>query len=250
MLTSLSDARTGDGGGIMTDESVATEPQSRGGSWLRVLAIVLLVLAALVGLYAWAGFKLAPRLITNNATEYVREHYGRELKLRDVQFNPFKLKLTIGEMVLPDKDGSPMLSWQQLSVDIAGMRSLFKRAFAFEDIRLSTPRIDVVHRADGNWNLLDLVPPDAAPESSPKSSLPRLIVEHFEVTQGAGSFTDRTVAGSHTEQATDINFSLRDFSTLLSGNHFDLRAASPNIKSIRLEGTFSLEPVSSSGRVE
>ncbi len=235
----------------MTDESVKTEPQARGRSWLRVLLIVVLVLAALVGLYAWAGFQLAPRLITSQSTQYVREHYGRELTLRDVQFNPFKLELRIGEMVLPDNDGSPMLSWKQLGVDIAGMRSLFKRAFAFEGIRLSEPRIDLVHRADGKWNLLDLVPPDAAPEAAPqKSSAPRLIVDHFEVTQGAGSFTDRTMEASQTEQVTDINFSLADFSTLVSGNHFDLRAASPNIQSIRLQGTLSLEPVSSSGRVE
>jgi uncharacterized protein involved in outer membrane biogenesis len=235
----------------MTDESVTIEPKAPRRSWPRVLVIVVLALAALVGLYAWAGFKLAPRLITSNATGYVREHYGRELKLRDVRVNPFKLELQIGEMILPDKDGSPMLSWQQLSVDVAGMRSLSRRAFAFEDIRLSAPRIDLVHRADGNWNLLDLVPADAAPESPPpKSSTPRLIVDHFEVAQGAGSFTDRTMAAGQTEQVTDINFSLRDFSTLVSGNHFDLRAASPNIQSIRLEGSLSLDPVSSSGRVE
>lgn len=235
----------------MTDEAVTTEPRGGGRSLLRVLVIVVLVLAALVGLYAWAGFYLAPRLITSQATQYVREHYGRELQLRDVQFNPFRLELSIGEMVLPDKDGSPMLSWKRLGVDIAGMRSLFKRAFAFEEIRLSEPRIDLVHRADGKWNLLDLVPPDAAPEAAPpESSAPRLIVDHFEVAQGAGSFTDRTMEASQTEQVTDINFSLADFSTLVSGNHFDLRAASPNIQSIRLQGTLSLEPVSSSGRVE
>jgi hypothetical protein len=235
----------------MTEESVSIAPQARGGSWLRMLVIVVLVIAALVGLYAWAGFQLAPRLITSQATQYVREHYGRELTLRDVQFNPFKLRLGIGEMVLPDKDGSPMLSWKQLDVDIAGMRSLFKRAFAFEEIRLSEPRIDLVHRTDGKWNLLDLVPPDAAPEAAEqKTSAPRLIVDHFEVAQGAGSFTDRTTATSQTELVTDINFSLADFSTLVSGNHFDLRAASPNIQSIRLQGTLSLEPVSSSGRVE
>lgn len=235
----------------MTDESASAEPKAGGSSLLRALVIVALVLAALVGLYAWAGFQLAPRLITSQATQYVREHYGRELQLRDVQFNPFRLQLGIGEMVLPDKDGSPMLSWQRLDVDIAGMRSVIKRAFAFEDIRLSRPRIDVVHRTDGNWNLLDLVPPDAAPEAAPqKSSAPRLIVDHFEVAQGAGSFTDHTIAAGQTEQVTDINFSLADFSTLVSGNHFDLRAASPNIQSIRLQGTLSLEPVSSSGRVE
>lgn len=234
---------------MTTEDSPATGARGRTRSWPRLLAILALVLAVLVGLYAWAGFKLVPRLVTSGASDYLREHHGRELVLREVRFNPFTLELRIDGMALPDADGGPMLSWRQLSVDVDGPRSLFSRAVAFDSIRLSQPRIDVVHRADGNWNLLDLLPPkpDVPAEPGPP---PRLIIDLLQVAQGSGSFTDLTGQAARTEQVDDINFSLSDFSTLLSGNHFDLRASTPNIQSIRLEGTFALAPVASSGRVE
>jgi uncharacterized protein involved in outer membrane biogenesis len=233
----------------MTQGPVKTEP-ARARSWLRRLLILALVLALLVGLYAWAGFWLLPRVVTSKVTAYVREHYGRELTLRELRFNPFKLQLQVGEMALPDAGGGPMLAWQSLFVDIDGPRSLFSRALAFQSIRLSGPRIDLVHRADGRWNVLDLVPPATNPTATPDDSPPRLIIAAFELTQGAGSITERGGGANRTGQIDDINFSLSDFNTLLSGNHFDLRATAPDIRAIRLEGTLSIQPLVSSGRFE
>ena len=233
----------------MADDSESPQARSRP-AW-RLPALIALIVAALVGLYALAGFKLAPRLITNGAADYVRENYRRELTLRDVQFNPFTLELRIGAMSLPDQDARPMLSWERLYVNFAGWRSLVNRAIAFEDIHFTGPRLDLVRRADNGWNVLDLLPPE--PEQPPPPTdgkPPRLIVDRFEVEGGAGSFTDLTQATPKTEEITAIAFSLQDFNTLLSGNHFDLRAASPNVRAIHWQGALGIAPLASSGSFE
>ena len=57
--------------------------------------IVLAIIAALVGLYALLGFKLAPKLVRSQAIEFVRATYGRELKVGEVRVQPFKLQLEV-----------------------------------------------------------------------------------------------------------------------------------------------------------
>ena len=75
------------------------------------------IVAALVGLYALVGFKVAPGLVRDQAIKYVKQTYGRELRIGEVRLDPFKLQAEIRDLAFPDADGSPMLGFRRLFVD-------------------------------------------------------------------------------------------------------------------------------------
>jgi hypothetical protein len=117
--------------------------------------IVLAIIAALVGLYALLGFKLAPKLVRSQAIEFVRTTYGRELKVGEVRVQPFKLQLEVRDLAFPDDDGQTMLGFERLFADFE-LSSLWKRAWYFRDVQLDAPVVRAVVRPQGALNLGDL----------------------------------------------------------------------------------------------
>ena len=73
------------------------------------LVIAAAIVAALIGLYALLGFKVAPGFVRNKAVEYVRAEYGRELTLGEIRIHPFKLQFEARDIAFPDADGERML---------------------------------------------------------------------------------------------------------------------------------------------
>ena len=70
------------------------------------------IVVGLLALYAVAGFWGVPRLIDSQARKFVTQHYGRQLALGEIRFNPFTLALSIRDLSLPDADGAPMLAFR------------------------------------------------------------------------------------------------------------------------------------------
>ncbi len=91
------------------------------------LVIGAAIVAALIGLYALLGFKVAPRIVRGKAIEYVREQYGRELTLGEIRIHPFKLQLEVRDAVFPDADGERMLAFKRLFVDFDAVLALEAR---------------------------------------------------------------------------------------------------------------------------
>ena len=99
------------------------------------LVIAVAIIAALIGLYALLGFKVAPGFVRNKAVEYVRAEYGRELTLGEIRIHPFKLQFEARDIAFPDADGERMLGLARLFVDFE-LSSLWKRAFYFREVDL------------------------------------------------------------------------------------------------------------------
>ena len=78
------------------------------------LFIVAAMVAALVGLYALLGFKVAPNIVRSKAIEFVHETYGRELRVGEVRIQPFKLQIEVRDLAFPDADGQTMLGFEQI----------------------------------------------------------------------------------------------------------------------------------------
>ena len=49
--------------------------------WFRAVAIV----AALIALYAWFGYQMAPRILRSQAIKFVHQTYGRDLSIGQVR---------------------------------------------------------------------------------------------------------------------------------------------------------------------
>src|ERR1700694_3423713 len=221
------------------------------GRYRRYL-IGLAIAVVLLGAYAAAGFLAVPYYARRSLHDFVRQHYGRVVAMREIRFNPFTLALDVSGFSLPDADGQPLLSFNRLHVGLR-LASLWRLAPSFGEIILQQPYVRAVIRADGALNLADPGKgfPSAPAKPPPKSEPMRLFIRRLGVISGTVAFEDQDRTRPFHAEFKPIAFELRDFSTTArTGNGYTLNAASPEGERLIWSGTLRLEPVSSHGVFE
>lgn len=209
-------------------------------------------IAGLLVLYAVLGFLAVPRLVTGLAKDTVKADYGRDLAVGAVRFNPFTLALEVDQLMLPDADGSPMLGFDRLLVDL-DLNSVWRRALSFRAIRLDGLAVNAVVRKGGDLNLADLeTPPEpgAPPPPAPvaKEPLPRLIIGELAVSEGRVRFEDRDRPRPFVADLKPLTFRLTDFSTYIGeGERYELDATLFDTGRFAWRGTLKAQPLASDG---
>jgi len=208
------------------------------------------IVAALVGLYALIGFKVAPGLVRDQAIKYVSQTYGRELRIGEVRIDPFKLQAEIRDLAFPDADGSPMLGFRRLFVDFE-LASLWQRTLIFKDVIVEVPEVRAVIRGGGAMNLADLAPKKASPPpEGDDAALPGVWLQSVDVKDGRVDFADLARTRPFKRKFSPVTFSLKDFRTTPEGGGFQLSASSEAGETFDWKGRFSLAPkVSSQGEL-
>lgn len=215
----------------------------------KLLLISLGALVALVAAYAVFGYHFAPLILRKQAVAWVRQAYDRELTLGEVRIDPFRLKLEIRDLRLPDADGEMLLGATRFLVDLQ-LSSLWHRAFVFRAIELDQPMVRAVVRQDGQINLVDLAHPRNMPPTEEDSELPRLWVQLLQVTGGNVEYLVTARAQPLVKRIAPIDFSLRDFRTTSEGGQFVLTARSTADEQFDWRGQFALAPqVASEGEI-
>jgi hypothetical protein len=213
----------------------------------RILMTTAL-LATLLGLYALAGFYWVPRLVTHKVTDLIERDYGREASLGDVRFNPFTFEFEARDFSLPDADGRRMLGFNRFYVDFE-LSSLWHRAWTFRRIDIERPYARVVQRADGELNVMDLMPPkevQPAAEAQP-ADIPAVRIADLNFADGEVEIEDLMRAEPFDTRLTPVTFELTDFRTQGSGNTFAFTAGSEDAGTLEVDGSFGVEPLTSHG---
>jgi uncharacterized protein involved in outer membrane biogenesis len=219
------------------------------GSLLKKVLIGLAIVAVLVGLYAFLGFKVAPGFVRNKAIEYVRNAYGRELTLGEIRIHPFKLQFEARDIAFPDADGERMLGLARLFVDFDLLSSIWKRALYFSDVDLESPYVRAMIRPDGAMNLADLAPkkPPAEEARPEEDEEPFTVwIADLDVTDGTVDYLDRARTQPFEKRFEPVAFALQDFKTTPEGGEFKLSARSQHDEQFAWQGHIALAPVVSS----
>jgi hypothetical protein len=215
------------------------------------IARVLAALAVAVGLYALAGFVIAPKIARHALLEDIPKSLGVASSVGDIHINPFLLQVEIKNFALAGKEGR-LLGFARLFVDFE-LSSLWRRAYSFGRIEIADPYVNADVGPDGTLNLLQLRPqsaPPSAPAKSAKSeTLPALRVGSFKVTQGSMSYRDRSRPAEFAARLEPINFELKDFTTGLAGGVFTLTGATTQGERIEWQGHLSVQPIESDGEL-
>ncbi|MHB1375236.1 MAG: AsmA family protein, partial [Thauera sp.] len=77
--------------------------------------------------------------------------------------------LQVDQLVLQDREGAPAAAIAELELEFADVQPLIGR-WHFTRLRLAKPEVDLVMGKDGRLNVLDLLPPPAAPASAKPSA--------------------------------------------------------------------------------
>lgn len=210
--------------------------------WFFIPALLALAL----GLYAAAGFWLAPKLVRSQATAFVHDELGKSLGLGEIRTHPFKLTLEVSDIAIADADGGkPLLAADRLFVDLEAS-SLWQRSWNFREVSLVGPYADARIGPDGALNLAELIP-ESEPTDEP---LPMLWLQALSVAGGRIDFADHSRTLEPSKTLAPIDFTLSHFRTTPEGGGFRLSTASAEGERLDWNGQLSLEPLKSDGHFE
>ena len=224
-------------------------PQFTQSKLFRIAAAALL----LVGVYAIAGFWLAPKLLRNALLEQIPKTVGLKPAIGAIRINPFLLQLEIKNFSLSDPSGDKLLGFERFFVEFE-LSSIWHRAYTFGNIDIGAPFVNAVVSKDGRLNLLQLSPKSTAakpePEQKKSESVPALRIRSFKVSQGLVTYDDRSRPSRFAAQLQPINFELRDFTTGVDGGRFSLTGASKLGERLEWHGHVSVQPLESDGEFQ
>ena len=177
----------------------------------RALTVVSVLLIS----YSLLGFFLAPVLVKNAAVDAVKENLGSELTLEKVSINPFVMSLQIDGLVLNGPNGEPLARTKQIFVNFQ-LRSLFRWAWSFAEIRFDSPDLILSRDQAGSLNLASLsgaAPAEPAQTDAVESAgMPRIYVDDFAINDASIDWLDelppdpvKTVFGPVSVRVLELN---------------------------------------------
>lgn len=179
--------------------------------WLKLLIGVALA----VGLYAVLGFWVAPAVLKSQLIKRLSELTQREARVRQVAMNPFALTVTVNGLELVDTNGGLFAAFDIFHADLE-LASLWQRRLLLRDVTMQVPYLQVVRRADGSLDLMDLVPP--ADTNAPPSEPPKLVIERLRILNGGLHFTDETLTNAFATRIQPFHLTATNLSTLPGTN--------------------------------
>ena len=213
----------------------------------RIAAIA----ALLLGLYAMAGFLLAPRLARNALmTEIPKTLVGVTPSVGDIHINPFLLQVQVKEFYLTGPQGTKLIGFSRLFIDFQ-VSSLWHRAYTFRNIDIDSPFANVVIFKDGRLNLAQLSPrPSGKPQPKSNEAIPALRIGSFKVTGGFLAFDDRRRPSDFATRLEPINFELQNFTTGVDGGRFTFTGTSKLGERVEWHGHLAVQPIESDGEFQ
>lgn len=212
--------------------------------WVRnsVLVIFFILL-----IYTLAGFFLAPYLLEKQLTKYLEKDLGVESRIGEIAVNPYTLTLRIEDFSLWRQGKPKLIGFDQLYVNFELLGSALHDAWAFEEIRLGSPYLNLKINKNGQLNLAELMPPEETPPAKDKVEVP-LISHRISIEEGHIHFVDQSPPVPVERNLKEISVSLTEFSTLLGhSGSYSFEAANPLEGTLQGEGHVTLNPLRSKG---
>ena len=126
-------------------------------------------------LYTVLGFFILPPIVRMIATRQLSTLLDRAVTIQQVRLNPYRLSATVRGLLIKDKDGAPLVSWDEAYVNFQ-LACLFTRAWVFKEVSLSQPFVRVQVNKDYTLNVSDIVarlsPTIPAKSASRQSTVP------------------------------------------------------------------------------
>jgi len=218
--------------------------------------VAIAILAGCFVLYTLVGFLLLPYLIKAYGIPAASEQIKHPVVLREAAFNPFTLALRLNGLEVREQDQTAILGFEELLVDLRAT-TLFFQKVAFDEIRLVMPFVAARVSPEGKMNLMSLAPsaetvPPPAPPSGESHKMMPVEIDLLEIEQGILEYRDESKPRPVLIDVVPIHLVLRDFSTIPSQESENAHAFKAEIgkgETVAWEGTISLEPVESDGKV-
>lgn len=208
----------------------------------RRLFVGVVGLVVLIGVGGFFG--VAP-LIKSQFESRGADLLKRDIAVERVTFNPFTFTATIEGVAVADHDGSPLFAWRRLVVD-GGLWSTLTGTWAADSIELDGFAGRLAVDARGRLNIADVIEglSDDGRDSRP------LDIGQLTVTDAQLVWSDASRNRPFETTFGPITFSLADFHTKSDPHSpYEFEAMTESGESLVWDGTLSLSPLRSEGRL-
>src|SRR6266567_1831577 len=110
--------------------------------------------AIVVG-YTIIGFIFLPLIARMVAVKHLGALFGRDVAIQTVRINPYALSASIRGLLIKDKDGEVLASWDEAYANFQ-LVSFFGKPWVFREVRLVNPYARVQVNKDYSLNFSDL----------------------------------------------------------------------------------------------
>jgi hypothetical protein len=208
-----------------------------------------IIAVALVVVYTFCGFLLAPYLVRYYVPKIANERLGKEATVGMIRMNPYSLTFEANDLLLKEPDGRPMIGFKRLFIDLE-LKGLFKWAWTFRDFSLEGLDVHAIIEKNGRLNLESLAS-TAEPASSDQkgSPPPRLIVENILIDQARIEVKDERQSEPASIVIHPLSLQMKDFITLPRREGTQtISAVTAGGERFEWTGNVTLNPVSAKGR--
>lgn len=217
-----------------------------------LLSRPVITAAGLFVLYLVLGFFALPAIVKWQVEKQVPEKLGHPISVGEVRFDPLAFRFEVGDLVLSDPAGSPMLGFRRLVVDFE-VRSVIDRAWTFAEATLEAPLVRFELHEDGRHSFSAMLErlADDAPEQEEAGELARFVVGRVALTEGRIEFADRMLDEPLVTLIEPLAVEIDALSSL-PGQTAAYRVSLRSAAGERLEtsGELALDPLVSKGRLD
>lgn len=199
--------------------------------------------------YTLVGFFILPKVARALAVTQLSKQLDRPVAVEKVTLNPYTFCVSLRGLLIKDKDGEPLLSWDRVDVNFQ-LASLFRRAWIFKDVNISQPFARVQLNQDYTLNFSDIVakfktaPPK--PAEFRKSRAWR--ITRLRLIGAKASFTDLTKPLPFRRTIGPFEMTLSDFKTDPDNkNPYAFSGTTDGGERFSWKGFFYLDPLRSEG---
>jgi hypothetical protein len=164
--------------------------------WINVRRVRFWVVV-LVVLYTLGGFLVLPWAAGTVAVDTVRDDFGRELSIGNIDVNPYTFSLEITDLALADRDDHPLVAFDRLWVNFT-LASLWERAWTFQAVSLDGLVVQEERFPSGETRFTRLAgeasgePADSAePTAQESGGIPGVVIRELDLSAATLRFVDR-----------------------------------------------------------
>jgi hypothetical protein len=161
---------------------------------LRRLKKPFLWFVAAVVAFTLLGVFALPYLIRPVLEKRISRVLHREVTIKSLSFNPYRLIVTASNVLIKDRAGpEPFITCDELHVNYE-LVSIFKRAAVSSEFKLRRPYVRIVRFKDGSYNFSDLL--EKKEPETPSQPI-RFSAGNIQIVNGSLDFVDEPEATRH-----------------------------------------------------
>ena len=192
--------------------------------WLFLFLRVVLALLALILVLLAAAWIALPGWIKGSGARMASEALGREVRISEVRFQPWRLGLVVEGISIAGAKGetAPLLNVGRIDAAMS-LRSIWHFSPVLSSLTVEQPIIHLARTGDGHYDIDDLIERFGKPSPKPgpaKSTQPDFALYNIRLSGGEIHLDDRPVRREHLVSA--LNFELPFISTLDTDEKVDV----------------------------